>query len=112
MKRRGVAALTGLLVLSACSGDEGRAVEALRRDARDPESVRVRNLTTGETLGEGAILCGEWNGRNGFGGRGEWQGFILRRNEQHALFVPQNGQDDPEGIREIAKTACPGVMSP
>lgn len=110
--RQAIIAVTTLVALVGCSGSESRAIEAIKRDAKDPQSVQVRNLTDGTELPESKVLCGEWNTKNGYGGMGDWEGFMLRANADHPLYIPPEGKPDPDGVREIAKGACPGITFP
>lgn len=106
-----VAALSAL-VLAACSKSDDVALEAVRRDVKDPGSVVLRNVRDGVELPQGRTICGEWNAKNGFGGMGGWEGFLLPAGTTQALYVPPTGKADPDGIRALAKAACPGMSFP
>ena len=82
------------LALSSCTGDDDEAIakKALRPMLRDPDSIIVRNLSIGVKPATGRIICGEFNGRNGFGGMGEWQPFSV--NSEVMKPVVAGGQDD------------------
>jgi len=50
--------------------------QAVRAKMRDPESVRFRNVVFHRGVGGVPMVCGEVNGRNGFGAYSGFQPFI------------------------------------
>lgn len=85
-----------LLALSACSGDPGEisnpneeliseAESYVRLIAKDPDSVQFRNMQVfrGSKYKDapGTVVCGEFNGRNGFGGYGGFEKFAFQRGK-------------------------------
>jgi hypothetical protein len=104
--------LLACATLASCSKDQRRAVEAVRRSAKNPESVEVGLLAQGKELRRGRALCGQWTTATGYGGMDAWRGFILRPNEQTALNVPLRVEQDPANVRRLAAQLCPDYNFP
>jgi hypothetical protein len=104
--------LLGALVLSSCSRDERRALEAVRRHAKEPASVEIANLTLGKKLHNGVVLCGVWTAATGYGSMEPWRGFMLLPDQKTALNVPLEWEQDPSGARGSASINCPRFILP
>ncbi|HEV7340149.1 MAG TPA: hypothetical protein VGN68_00800 [Sphingopyxis sp.] len=99
------ALLAGVMLSSCGSSDDTLAKSQLAKIARDPESVEVRNVRRAAE-GNSHVICGEWNGRNGFGGMGEWARFALNTNS-HSLTTPEDDSDTV--TKEVIAKTCDGT---
>ena len=52
------------------------AQQKIRNAAKDPESVQFRGEALHEKTVEGAVACGEYNGKNSFGAYSGFKGFV------------------------------------
>lgn len=57
------------------------ALKAAKQNARDPDSVTVRNVRLQKTeMGGVTAICGEVNAKNGFGGMSGWTNFGVEQD--------------------------------
>lgn len=95
------------LVLFGCSPEQrqiNEAKEQFRSEARDPGSLRFRNMRFVEKSG---AVCGEVNGRNGFGGQTGWLP-ILVRDGRAEVATERLEDEDPKiaGFWDRYMCAC------
>lgn len=97
MKR--LAFLTVTLLLAGCDQTETSGRKLVEASLRDPSSAQFRNLVTvtepqiAPTAGlvvtpGGKVLCGEVNGKNGFGGYAGFQRFIADISSGRVTLEP------------------------
>lgn len=87
----GLAALT----LAGCTAEQKAirdAEDLVRTAARDPDSIEFRNMRQAPKTG---AICGEVNGRNGFGGKTGWT-LILVRDGQVDIAEGPIEEEDPD----------------
>ncbi len=91
---RAASAAALLLALAAC-GDTQRGKEIMAREFRDPSSLQWRDLRMVEHGGSD-YLCGEVNGKNGFGAYVGFRKFVVHMERGLAHLEPQPAPgDDP-----------------
>lgn len=60
---------------TAATPDQAAIRKAVAAEMRDPASTQFRELRVVETTAAGANVCGEFNGKNGYGGYVGFQPF-------------------------------------
>ena len=78
MKKRWL--LAAMIALGSCSDPAksyiAEAEKAVSENLRDPASAEFRNVSYRQANTGAHVVCGEVNGRNGFGGYAGFQQFI------------------------------------
>jgi hypothetical protein len=86
----------------AASDAEWAAEKAVKEHMKDPESATFRNeRALGHSSGD-MIVCGEVNGRNGFGGKAGYQRFVWA---DHPVFPHGRSLVFEESARGSTRTA-------
>jgi len=86
------------MLVSACGGIESTAEDEVASLLRDPESARFENLETKEVEGV-RVVCGEVNGKNGFGGYSEPSNFYYIEDREVGIAEP--GKSTNRRWREV-----------
>lgn len=75
-----VAAL--VVSLGACSSSKSEAEDAVRNAMRDPDSATFRNVESRE-----GVVCGEVNGKNGYGGYAGFRRFSYNPADKKVVIA-------------------------
>lgn len=105
--------LTGvalLLALGAC-GDTQRGKEIVAREFRDPSSLQWRDVRMVERTGDD-YLCGEVNGKNGFGAYVGFRKFVVHMERGLAHLEPRQEPGDDPVLTEEEKIFFRVLSSP
>lgn len=104
------------MVLSGCGTGtnlEATALRAAKENARDPNSVLVRNVRLQKVeMGGIRAICGQVNSRNGSGGMSGWTEFGVRQDGTHFHVIERKPQYDDAGwayILETNRSMCDDV---
>lgn len=124
MTIRPVLALAALL-LAACVDPNTQAVAArpdsvsaaeqemarsyLGELTRDPEAARVRNLTAFDLSNGDRVICGEFNGKNAFGGYVGYSPFYMRLRGS-TVMATQFGEDMAAIVTRVCTEAQAGSL--
>ncbi|MFC3711261.1 hypothetical protein ACFOMD_01680 [Sphingoaurantiacus capsulatus] len=87
-----------LLALGGC-GDTERGKEMVARDFRDPASLQWRDVRMVEHGGSD-YLCGEVNGKNGFGAYAGFRPFVVDIGWGKAALEPRPQPGDDAAMTE------------
>ncbi|UQN71768.1 hypothetical protein [Burkholderia multivorans] len=89
---------------AASKAELAALVAKIKNVAKDPESVRIRNVVA--RRGDDGLFkfCGELNAKNSYGGYTGFQPFsaFAAKNGAHVIYVGVAGIDDPE----VAAALC------
>jgi hypothetical protein len=91
--RKMLAAGLAVLTLTGCTAEQKAISEAkdlVRTAARDPDSIEFRNMRQAPKSG---AVCGEVNGRNGFGGKTGWTPILVRDGRVDIAESPIEEED-------------------
>lgn len=102
---RKILAITGALIVCAAgwayySSPEAKAKRALGEDAKDPSSLVLRDVRSGND----ESICGEVNGRNGFGAMGGFVRFVVWPTG--VAFVEEGAAADKKYFEGIWSNYC------
>lgn len=93
------AVIVGVLALAGCDQSTSRAKEQVAAMLRDPSSAQFRNVKAAK----GAV-CGEINGKNGFGAYAGFSRFIVTPSTGAAMIEPSDVPSDD--VAEAARLQC------
>lgn len=83
-------AVLGLFALAGCNDPEASAKDAAASLLRDPASAQFRNVRTTPD----GVVCGEINGRNGFGAYAGFTRFVVPKGGDAVLEPTGDGPDE------------------
>jgi len=70
---------------TADTSDVAEAKKTVLKDFKDPESAQFRNVES-RPFGKTTVVCGEVNGKNGYGGYVGFKKFAVLKGDEHAAF--------------------------
>lgn len=94
---------------STSPGDEALIKTFLGEQTRDPEAARVRNLTTYRLNNGDRVICGEFNGKNAYGGYVGYSAFYVRLRDQ-VVRASQWGEYESVAAGQICAEAASGNL--
>lgn len=97
------------LAESTSLGDEALIKAFLGEQTRDPEAARVRNLTTYRLNNGDRAICGEFNGKNAYGGYVGYSAFYVRLRDQ-VIRASQWGEYQSVAARQSCAEAATGNL--
>lgn len=107
MKFAGLIVVALVASLAGCSsGVESKAKEAVAAQLKDPTSAQFQSLKVGKTSKGFAIVCGEVNAKNAFGGYTGFTSFVWREGNYGAHLAV-----DGEGaylVNDLIAALCAG----
>jgi hypothetical protein len=89
-------ALMAPVAIAASPGEI--AQEAVRNHLKDPDSARFRNVTIIRVEPDGAVVCGEVNAKNSYGGYVGFRRFVVTGD--HVMM------DDTTSFAALAHVLC------
>ena len=97
MKRNALTVTLIIIALSSAlmgceSSLETEAKHAMADELRDPDSAQFRNVVDGKSINGQETVCGEVNGKNGFGAYVGYRKFIYYSDGTLSLESGQPGQ--------------------
>ena len=95
--------------VSVSNRDAAFVTSALAEQTRDPEAARVRNLV-GYSLSNGdRVVCGEFNGKNAYGGYVGYNEFYVRFRG-NVLKASVFGEDQAANAKATCGNAAAGSL--
>lgn len=86
------------LAVAGCDTRISDAEAAVSAQLRDPDSAQFRDVRLVDQGRDGSAVCGQVNGRNGFGGYSGYEPFYVWQGT--ARIAPS----DPEGAMDFARS--------
>ncbi|WIX34939.1 hypothetical protein QO259_09975 [Salinicola sp. JS01] len=98
--------------LAGCDSDlEKEAKKAVANQLRDPDSAKFRNVVGGQGVNHSDTVCGEVNGKNGFGAYVGYRKFIYYPDGTLSISSGQPIQFMLEYMEECPSKFWPAVRS-
>lgn len=85
---------------------KGFLKDAVRESFKDPDSVEFQNLKVYPMGKDNWVLCGEVNGKNGFGAYNGYQQFVSFRVSPANTAVFVEGETDEVSVPEMTVKVC------
>lgn len=103
------AAAEGAFVRPATSEEQQAVIKHIQNKARDSDSVKVRDLQVAPDGKGNLLVCGEVNGKNGYGGFTGFQtfyGMIFPASEKHETLAYVLGIGSTDTKRHVIQQMC------